>query len=117
VAPREAEALYRQENEQLATEVVLFSRVQLLAGVEVTPRGAGGSFTRTTWRNTASPNGLQVGYVKFDITNYLAEADQLLAQATNLTALLEQAYKQRGPDFFQDADGKTMVARPRPSGK
>jgi hypothetical protein len=37
----------------------------------------------------------------------LAEADQALAQETNLTQLLERQY-QRGPDSFKDADGKAL---------
>ena len=107
VAPREAEALYRQENEQLATEVVLFPASNYLAGVEVTPAALGQFYTNNMAQYRVHER-VQVGYVKFEITNFLAEADQLLAQETNLTALLEQAYKQRGPDFFKDADGKTM---------
>src|SRR5216117_240151 len=37
VTPREAEALYREENEQFSTEVVLFSATNYLAEVTVTP--------------------------------------------------------------------------------
>src|SRR5437773_960307 len=81
VAPREAEALYRQENEQLATEVVLFPASNYLAGVEVTPAALGQFYTNNMAQYRV-PERVQVGYVKFEITNFLAEADQLLAQET-----------------------------------
>ena len=107
VTPREAEALYRQENEQLSTEVVLLSASNYLASVQVTP-AALAQFYSNNMAQYRVPERVQVSYVKFDMTNFLAEADQLLAQTTNLTALLEQAYKQRGPDSYKDADGKVM---------
>src|SRR5206468_4294335 len=107
VTPREAEALYRQENEQLSTEVVLLSASNYLASVQVTP-AALAQFYSNNMAQYRVPERVQVSYVKFDMTNFLAEADQLLARTTNLTALLEQAYKQRGPDFYKDADGKVM---------
>src|SRR5262245_20798164 len=39
ITPREAEALYREENEQLSTEAALFSVSNYLAGVTATPEG------------------------------------------------------------------------------
>src|SRR5439155_25991422 len=54
------------------------------------------------------PDRVQVSYVMFDSTNFLAEADQTQAQQTNLTQLLERQYLQRGPDFYKDAGGKTL---------
>jgi peptidyl-prolyl cis-trans isomerase D len=107
LTPREAEALYRQENEQLSTEVVLFSASNYLAGVTMTPE----ALTPYYSKNTAQyrlPDRVQVSYVKFDSTNFLAEADQTLSQQTNLTKLLESQYQQRGPEFFKDADGKAL---------
>ena len=107
VTPREAEALYRQENEQLSTEVVLFSASNYLAGVTVTPEALSQYYSKNMAQYRL-PDRVQVSYVKFDVTNFLAEADQTLAQQTNLTQLLERQYQQRGPDFFKDADGKAL---------
>ena len=107
VTPLEAEALYRQENEPLYTEVVLFSASNYLAGVTVSPE----ALTQYYSKNMAQyrlPDRVQVRYVKFDSTNFLAEVDQTLAQQTNLTQLLERQYQQRGPDFYKDADGKVL---------
>src|SRR2546428_63419 len=107
VSPREAEALYREENEQLSTEVVLFSASNYLAGVTATPE----ALSQYYGKNMAQyrlPDRVQVSYVKFDSTNFLAEADQTMAQQTNLTQFLERQYQQRGPDFYKDADGKAL---------
>jgi hypothetical protein len=107
VTPREAEALYRQENEQLSTEVVLFSVSNYLAGVTPTPE-AWSQYYSKNMAQYRLPDRVQVSYVKFDTTNFLAEADQTLAQQTNLTQLLDRQYQQRGPDFFKDAEGKAL---------
>ena len=107
VTPREAEALYREENEQLSTEVVLFSSSNYLAGITVTPEALSQYYSKNMAQYRL-PDRVQVSYVKFDSTNFLAEADQTQAQQTNLTQLLERQYLQRGPDFYKDAGGKTL---------
>jgi hypothetical protein len=107
VTPREAEALYRQENEQLSVEVVLFSASNYLAGITVTPEALSQYYSKNMAQYRL-PERVQVSYVKFDATNFLAEADQTLAQQTNLTQLLEKQYQQRGADFYKDAGGKTL---------
>jgi len=107
VTPREAEALYREQNELISTEAVFFSASNYLAGVQVTPAALEQFYTNNMAEYHIAER-VQVGYVKFDTTNYLAEADQTLAQITNLTQRLEALYKQRGADFYKDADGKTM---------
>src|SRR5690242_5103040 len=107
VTPREVEAIYRQENEQLATEAAFFPASNHLAGVQVTP-AALGQFYSNNMAAYRIPERVQVGYVKFEMTNHLAEADEQLAKITNLTERLEAFYQQRGPDFFKDADGRSM---------
>ena len=107
ITPREAEALYREENEQLSTEAVLFSSSNYLAGITVTPEALSQYYSKNMAQYRL-PDRVQVSYVKFDSTNFLAEADQTLAQQTNLTQLLEKQYQQRGPDSYKDADGKAL---------
>lgn len=107
VTPREVEAIYRQENEQLATEAAFFPASNHLAGVQVTP-AALGQFYTNHMADYRIPERVQVSYVKFELTNHLAEADEQLAKITNLTERLEAFYQQRGPDFFKDADGRSM---------
>ena len=108
VTPREAEAAFRQENEELSTEVVLFSATNYLAGVEVTP-AALGQFYTNNMALYRIPERMQVSYVRFAATNFLSEADQQLALITNLTQQLDAIYQQRGADFYKDAEGKPLA--------
>jgi hypothetical protein len=108
VTPRDAEAAYRQENEQLFTEVVFFPSSNYLAAVQVTPEALGQFYTNFMSQYRI-PERLQVAYVKFPATNHLAEVDQQLAQVTNLTQQLEGIYQQRGADFYKDAEGKLLA--------
>jgi hypothetical protein len=107
ITPREAEALCRHENEQAITEVVLFSASNHLASITATP-----DRLMTFYTNNASryrvPERVQVSYVKFDTTNFIAEAEQMIGRITNLNQRLEQAYREIGPDSFRDPDGKLM---------
>jgi len=107
VTPKEAEALYREENEQLSTEVALFSASNYLAGVTVTPEALSQYYSKNMAQYRV-PDRVQVGYVKFDSTNFLAEADRILGQQTNLTQLLERQYQQRGADFYKDSAGQAL---------
>ena len=107
VTPREAETAYRQENEQLLAEAVFFPSSNYLAGVQVTPEALAQFYTNNMALYRI-PERVQVSYVKFLATNFLAEADQQLAQVTNLTQRLDGLYQQRGADFYKDADGKPL---------
>lgn len=108
LSPREAEEAYRRENQQWVTEAVLFPSTNYAAGVQVTPEGLGQYFTNFMSQYRI-PERVQVAYVKFPATNHLAEADQQLAQVTNLTQRLEAIYQQQGAEFYQDAEGKPLA--------
>jgi hypothetical protein len=107
IPPREAEALFRKENEEMKAEVVLFSVSNYLAGVEIKDAALQEFYTNNMARYR-TPEQVQVSYVKFEATNYLAEVNQQLAQRTNLTAELQAEYQRRGADSFKDKDGKTL---------
>ena len=108
VTPRAAEAAFRQENEQLATEAVLFSSSNYLAQVTMKPDALGKYFTnnRPAYR---LPERVQVGYVGFPVTNYLAEADAQLAKKTGLDLEVEKIYKSGDTNSFLDDAGKAMT--------
>jgi len=58
----------------------------------------------------ASPGQLR----QVDTTNFLAEADQMIGQITNLSQQLDQAYRELGPESFRDPDGKLMTMEAAP---
>jgi len=107
VPPREAEAVFRKENEQMTAQAILFPASNYLASVTINDAALEQFYTNNMARYR-TPERVQVSYVRYEATNFLAEADQQLAQLTNLTALLQTEYQRQGPDFFKDKDGKVL---------
>jgi hypothetical protein len=107
ITPREAEARYRQENELIETEAVLFSASNHLRDVTINTTNLAMFYTNriAVYR---IPERVQVSYVKCDLTNFLAEGEQQLAKETNLTQTLNAVYQQQGPNFFVDTNGAVM---------
>lgn len=109
VTPQEAEAVYRRENEAVEAEAVFFVSSNFLANATVDAAAVAQFYT-----NQASlyrvPERAQVAYVKFEATNYLAEADQRMAQDTNLNLRLERLYQERGANFFKDTNDMILPA-------
>ena len=107
VTPQAAEAAFRQENEQLVTEVVLFASSNYLASVTVKPEELGKYFTNNmpTYR---LPERAQVSYVAFPVTNFLADADGQLAKKPALDAEVEKFYKGGNTNSFLDDAGKVL---------
>lgn len=108
VTPAEAETAYRQLNEQVNAQVALLSVSNYLSAVQVTEDKLSTFYTNRIALYRL-PERVQVAYVEFSQTNYYLEVDQLLAANTNLNAMLDQFYLQRGPANFTDATGAVMV--------
>ncbi len=107
ITPQEAESFYRKINEPFSTEAVYFSASNYLNQVSVTP-AALGQFYTNNMSEYRLPERVQVNYVKWELTNFLAEADKELGKITNLSQRLEAVYLQRGTNTFKDADGKPL---------
>lgn len=107
ITPKEAEAFYRRENQPISAEVVRFSFTNYLSQVTPTPK-----LVEEYYSNNLSayrlPERVQVNYVKFEVTNFLAEAEKLSSNPTNLTELINTAYLKQGPETFKDSKGKVM---------
>jgi len=102
VTPEEAKGLYIREHEERATQAVFFSPSNYLASVTVTPEALGTFFTnqQAIYR---IPERIQLNYVKFEYTNFLAEATNLLSKLTNLDLQIEQAYRENPTNLLQEA--------------
>src|ERR1041384_937219 len=107
VTPQEAEFLYREQNEPLSAEVVFFTASNFLSRITITPEALATYYTNHQ-AEYRIPDRRQVSYVKFDMTNFLAEADQQLAQITNLAAVLDQEYIRRGANYYKDTKGNPL---------
>lgn len=99
---QEAEVLYRRENQPLAVEVAVFSLSNHLSSVSVSPAALGQYYTNNMPEYRV-PERRQVGYVRFDLTNFFADADQEVGKLTNVTQAVEMEYQKRGSNFFKDA--------------
>jgi SurA N-terminal domain len=101
VTPQEAETMYRKEHEELSSSMVYFSASNYLSHVTVTPEALSQYYSNRQ-ATYAIPTRVQANYVKFNVTNYLAEAK---AKLTNLTAIVDEEYRKYGTNAA--ALGKT----------
>ena len=109
VTPQEAEVSYRAENEQLETQVVLFSVSNYLAQVKIDATALAGFYTNQA-ANYRVPERAQVSYVTFGASNYFAQADQRIAQETNLNQRINEIYLQRGTNYYTGTNGLPLAA-------
>src|SRR6185436_11262120 len=73
VTPQEAQSIYEREHQEVAAQAVFFSASNYLASVSAPPEAVSQFYTNQMARYRL-PDRVQVSYVKFGISNYLAEA-------------------------------------------
>ena len=107
VTPQEVRDLYKREYEELSAAAVFFAASNYLAGVSVPPDALLPFYTN---RQAAYrvPDRVQVSYVRFDLTNFLAEAKQDLAKMTNLDLQIDEGYKQGGTNFLREVKAQSL---------
>jgi uncharacterized protein YciI len=99
VTPGEAETLYRSEHRALATKFVWFPASNFLSAVTVTPDAVAQFYTNEIAAYSV-PDQVQVNYVRFDASNYFAQAKAAL---TNLDTEVEDLYTQHGTNLIPGA--------------
>ena len=105
--PREAEMLYRKENERMQADVALFWASNYLDKITVTNDAVQQYYTNRM-ANYRIPERIQIAYVPFNVTNYFEHADKLIGDRTNLNSLIDQEYFQKGPETFKDEKGNKL---------
>jgi hypothetical protein len=101
ITPQEAANAYQREHQEISAQVVFFSASNFVARVAVTPAVVAQFYTNYLAQYRL-PDRVQVSYVEFNLTNFLAQAKTELAK-TNFDDLVEMNYRQLGPDYFPDA--------------
>jgi hypothetical protein len=101
VAPQEAVADYQREHQELSGQIVFFSASNYLSQIAVTPQAVQQFYTNYL-AEYRLPDRVQVNYVAFDVSNYLAQAQKDL-EKTNFDEMVEANYNRLGPDYFRDA--------------
>lgn len=94
VTPQETQELYERENQQLATEAVFFSASNHLGNVVVTPDQILQYYTNRASSVYAVPERVVVDYVKFNVTNFMAQAQTDMG--TNFNETVESTFQQVG---------------------
>ncbi len=109
LTPAVAEANYRYDHQQVESKVVVFSASNYLAKAktELDPKAVSQYYSNQV-QNYNLPTRVQVSYVAFEAINYLAEAASGMAKNTNLNAIVDQIYKQRGTNSFTDDKGVVL---------
>ena len=111
VTPQEAALLYDREHQEVSAQAVFFAASNYLAQATVTPAAVGQFYTN----NLAAyrePDRVQVNYVFYNVTNYLAAA-KTEWEKTNFTETVESVYRQYGQSQFPEAktpdEAKTKI--------
>jgi hypothetical protein len=101
VTPQDAAVEYEREYREFSVQAVFFSPSNYLSAVTITPAAVAQFYTNylAAYR---LPDRVQVSYVEFNASNYLAQAKAEWA-STNLEETVEANYRQLGPDYFPDA--------------
>lgn len=107
IQPQEAEILFRKEHEETAAEIAVFWASNYVDKVTATPAGLTNYFL-THQPNYRVPERVQVNYVEFAASNYVAEAEKQLAEITNLTARVDEFYYKQGTNTFKDTNGMVL---------
>ncbi len=111
IPPQEAAAAYQRDHQELSAQIVFFSASNYLSSVTVTPAAVAQFYTNYLAKYRL-PDRVQVSYVAFELTNFLAAAEQKLSK-TNLNEQVEAVYRQYGASAFPDAktpaDAKAQI--------
>lgn len=111
ITPQEAAAAYQRDHQELSAQIVFFSASNYLSSVTVTP-AAVVQYYSNYLADYRLPDRMQVSYVAFEVTNYLAETEQKLSK-TNFNEQVEAVYRQYGASAFPEAktpaDAKAQI--------
>lgn len=98
VTPQEAQYLYERDHQEFSSQAVFFSATNYLARVTNVTAAAVAQFYTNEMSAYHIPERVQVSYVAFKITNFLAAAEK---QLTNLTASVETGFRQLGTNYLR----------------
>ena len=112
--PQEIAAIYERAHKELSSQIVFFSASNYLSQVTVTPEAVAQFYTNylAAYR---LPDRVQINYVEFNVTNFLAQSKAEWAK-TNFDAEVDAVYLQNGaqiaqmfPDAKTPAEAKAKV--------
>jgi parvulin-like peptidyl-prolyl isomerase len=97
ITPQEATTAYQRDHQELSAQIVFFSASNHLSSVTVTPAAVAQFYTNYL-AEYRLPDRMQVSYVAFEVTNYLAQARAEWAR-TNFDELVGTYFRQVGENY------------------
>lgn len=94
ISPAEIHSLYVQEHQEVKADVVFFSSSNYLASIREPSPTVLGEFYTNELAQYREPDKMQISYVRFNITNYLADAEKQLG--TNLSSEVDYDFNRMG---------------------
>jgi hypothetical protein len=107
ITPKEAEFFCRRDNTPMVAEVVTFPTANYYGATTPTDAELQDFFAKHQ-AEYRLPDRIQINYIVFDPSNFLARADKLIG--TNLDDRVDQYYHQQGPESFKDDSGNVLSA-------
>ena len=101
VTPQEAAAAYQRDFQEVSAQIVFFSASNYLAQVAVAPSVVAQFYTNYLAQYRL-PDRVQVSYIEFNLTNFLAQSKAECAK-TNLEENVNALFQQYGMGEFPDA--------------
>jgi hypothetical protein len=110
ISPQEAGMLYDRERQEVSADVVFFAASNYLSQVTTTPQAVG-RFYSNYLAEYRLPDRVQIKYVEFPVSNYLAQAKADLS--TNLDPIVNNYYAENGlsavPGAKTEAEAKDKI--------
>jgi hypothetical protein len=113
ITPQEARNLYERDHQEIASTAVFFAASNYLASVVVTPQAVS-EFYSNRVANYGVPERVVVSYVRFNVTNFLPQAETELS--TNLNDIVDSNFQRIGtnaatvfPEAKTPADVKAKI--------
>lgn len=97
ITPREVAAAYQRDHQELSAQIVFFSASNYLTSVTANPAAVAQFYTNYL-AEYRLPDRVQVSYVTFEVSNFLAQARAEWAK-TNFDAVVETYFRQAGADY------------------
>lgn len=101
VTPQEAAELYEREHQEVSAQAVFFSATNYFSSVNINSNIVAQFYTNQM-AYYRLPDRVQVNYVAFEISNYLATAEKSIGK-TNLESAVEANFQKFGMDSVPDA--------------
>ncbi len=113
ITPQEAMTEYVRQNQEFSAQIVFFSASNYVNQVTVNPQAVGEFYTNYM-ADYRYPDRVQVSYVLFSVTNYLADAEKTLVKSNldqQVNALFNKYGSQAAPDAKTPDEAKAVIRK------